>query len=46
MIPVQDLTQEEVNELFKEYQDNESIINILNNNGIYQSNNKIKVLNK
>lgn len=46
MIPVQDLTKEEINELFKEYQDNESIINILNNNGIYQSNNKIKVLNK
>lgn len=46
MIPVQDLTKEEVNELFNEYQDNESIIYILNNNGIYQSNNKIKVLNK
>lgn len=46
MIPVQDLTKEEINELFNEYQDNESIIYILNNNGIYKSNNKIKVLNK
>lgn len=46
MIPIQDLTQEEANELFKEYQDNESIISILNDNGIYQSNNKVKVLNK
>ena len=46
MTLIQDLTQEEINELFNEYQDNESIINIVNNNGIYQSNNKIKVLNK
>ena len=46
MIPVQDLTQEEVNELYKEYQDNENIINILNDNGIYQSNIKVKVLSK